>query len=345
MCGGGTMGPVTPLMAVARAWKRLDPTIEMIWAITPDGPEAKVLQDAGYQTFPIPVAKIPRYASWELLTWPVRYWKALRASKKLLDEQKPALIASAGGFTAAPMMRSAEGMHIPCVIHQLDREPGLTNQMSAGLATLLTSSFPMGDAFHRIVEVVPTPNRFAGRVLADRLSSAEQFGFTGNRPIVLLIGGGTGSLALNTWMAKHVDELTKLSDVIQVFGSSDRDIKISDHAHITRRAFLSEEELFTALSCADIVVTRAGMGALSDLATLKKSAVIVPIRNSHQVANTKMMPYPTIQEGADFDAGLMGLISRLVSNPDERKRLGDEASRMLVTDDGTELAKRWMKTQ
>ncbi len=335
------MGPVTPLIAVAKAWQRMDPSAEFFWAVTPQGPEVEVLASAGFRFYPIPVVKFPRYLSLQWFQWPFQYWRALKVSEKMIAELRPDLIVSAGGFTAVPVMRTARALNIPCVIHQLDREPGMTNKMTARFATMVTSSFTMGNVFGRPVEVVPTPNRYVGKMAADRKNAAAHFQLSGTRPVMMVVGGGTGARALNEFVAHQAENMIRFADIIHVFGTPERYVIGVDQGGLVRKSFLNEEEMFLALSAVDIIVSRAGMGAVSDFAALQKTAILVPITGSSQEANARAMPYPMVLEGEKLNERILDLVQTLLANPGERERIGAEASHMLQTDDGSTLAQMW----
>jgi UDP-N-acetylglucosamine--N-acetylmuramyl-(pentapeptide) pyrophosphoryl-undecaprenol N-acetylglucosamine transferase len=102
--GGGTMGPVTPLVAVARAMKIRQPDLVMAWAGTPDGPERQVVEANGFVFYPIPVAKLPTYLSVRWLTWPFDYLRALFAARRVVKNVQPNLVAS---WCSARRLRTA----------------------------------------------------------------------------------------------------------------------------------------------------------------------------------------------------------------------------------------------
>lgn len=331
-CGGGTLGPVVPLLAVLRKMKKMNPDLSFEWAGTEEGPERALIQKEGIPFHTIPTAKFARYFTLDWLRWPARYLRARKAAKLLIEKIQPALVVSAGGFTAVPVMREANRRKIACAIHQLDAEPGLSNRIVAKCCQSVTTSFTYNESPFGSVktEQVATPCRFQYEDLAEHVS---------DRPTVLVVGGGTGAQALNEAVWKILDELLKEANVIHATGKGKgSDIKKAGYDSME---FLNEENMLIAYSSADVVVTRAGMGGLSELASLKKAAIVVPIPRSHQEANAKKMPYPIVEQGEKFGERLHDAVHKLLSDTDKRLKLGESAHRTLPTDDGTALAEKW----
>jgi UDP-N-acetylglucosamine--N-acetylmuramyl-(pentapeptide) pyrophosphoryl-undecaprenol N-acetylglucosamine transferase len=341
--GGGTMGPVTPLLAVLRRMKQLDPELSFAWAGTADGPERGLIETEGIPFYPIPVAKLPRYPTVRWLTWPVAYLRARIAAWNLLRTKRPSLVVAAGGFTQVPIMAAARWRRIPCAIHQLDAEPGLSNKRVAKMCRSVTTSFPYDfDVFDDVETTrVPTPCRFDPESMPSRTDAAKRFGLQPEKPILFVVGGGTGAAALNdaTWKTKS--RLLRDMQIIHATGKGKATVLTQDAGYVMRE-FLDEEDIKHAYAAADLVVSRAGMGGLSDLACLSKPAIFVPIPKSHQEQNVIKLPVAVVEQKEQFEETLQQKILHLLSDADARQALGIKLHDALPTDDGSELARRWM---
>lgn len=337
------MGPVTPLLAVMRAMKKRRADLEFIWAGTPDGPERAVVEKEGIKFFPITVAKFPRYPSIEWIKWPANYLRAQAEAKKIINAEKPDLVASAGGFTSVPIMSFANKQKIPCVTHQLDAEPGLSNIIVAKASRLVTTTFEYDvPAFAGVkTERVPTPSRFANAIIPDKSKSASIFGLNPNRPIVFFTGGGTGALALNDAIATELDEYLKVTQVIHLTGLGKlNNLKAKPGYFVAE--FFDEQMMLNAFTVADLVVSRAGIGSIADLACLSKPAVFIPIPQSHQERNVKKLPSAVVQQGKHFSIRLRDQVLSLIQNKEAIERLGPQLYEAMPTDDGSALAERWL---
>lgn len=337
------MGPVTPLLAVLRQMKKRRQDLKFVWAGTASGPEREVIGRDGIPFHPIPVAKLPRYFTLEMMRWPMDYLRAANAARVLIKDIQPSLVVSAGGFTAVPVIKAAYAKGIPCAIHQLDAEPGLSNASVARLSRSVTTSFSYDQPPFRVPsDRVPTPCRFADDVVLDKDAAAKLLGLDGERPIVFITGGGTGALALNEAVSTILDELLKTTQVIHLAGKEKQGAARSRKGYVVAE-FFDEGEMLNAYAAADLVVSRAGLGSLSELACLKKAAIIVPIPDSHQEENAERMPYPIVAQGEGFETRLIETVRTLLADQGRRRDVGDRAHQMLPTDDGSALAERWLK--
>lgn len=337
------MGPVTPLIAVARQMKKMRPELEFAWAGTADGPERPVIEAEGIPFFSVPVAKIPRHPSIKWLTWPFAYLAAGMASRRIIRETQPSLVASVGGFTAVPVMREARSKKIPCVIHQLDAEPGLSNKAVASFATLVTTSFsydvpPFKDV---VTEQVATPTRFANAILPTREQAAASFGLRPEKPILFFVGGGTGATSLNEAVWRIKEALITDAEIIHATGKGKASVAVMEAGYVMRE-FLDEKEILNAYVAADLVISRAGIGGISDVACLSRPALFVPIPNNQQLMNVARLPCAYIEHGEGFPERLRDRILSFIKDTEARDAMGPKLHEAFPTDDGTALATRWL---
>ncbi len=337
--GGGTLGPVTPLIAIWRQMKRLQPGCEAVWIGTEHGPERAIVEAEKIPFFSLPVAKFPRYASLEVLRFPLAYWKAAAQAKALLAQIQPDLVVSVGGYMGVPLIRQASKQGIPCAIHQLDAEPGLANRFVAKKCASVTTSFAYKQpAFAGVkAKQMPTPCRFAGVPSLATESHAK--------PQLFILGGGTGALGLNELVAKSLPELLALADITHLTGKgkgSEQKKKVKGY---TCFEFFNEQEMRKAYQSADVVIARAGLGTISECAALKKATILVPMPSSHQEKNVAALGNAVESIAQTADDASQQLISRvqdILGEAQKRTELGRALHKALPTDDGTALAELWL---
>jgi UDP-N-acetylglucosamine--N-acetylmuramyl-(pentapeptide) pyrophosphoryl-undecaprenol N-acetylglucosamine transferase len=344
--GGGTLGPVTPLLAVARRIKEQNDPVELVWFGTPDGPERQVVEREGFCFVSIPVAKLPRHLDVRLFTFPFDMMKARREARVALQSIKPDLVVTAGGFTGVPVVKEAAKLGIPCVMHQLDVVPGLSNKAIAKLCASVTTSFPYEQSpFGSIVSTrIATPVRFESTDLPSKAEGANYFHLDDARPIVFIVGGGTGAKALNEAIDEQFEAWNGFAQLIHVTGKGKLGARVDQDGYAVRE-FLDAEGIRHAYAAADLVVTRAGIGGLSELAALSKAAIIVPIPGNQQEENAKAFHRAKAglyakQDQEDFADMIVKLAKHLLSDRAELMRMGDAAHAFFTTDDGSELADR-----
>ncbi len=330
--GGGSLGPVTPLLATAKALKRRDTSVKFFWAGTPDGPERALIEAEGIEFHAVPVAKLPRYPDWRWITFPYDMLNASGVARDVLRKTKPDAVVSVGGFTSVPVIRAAAKAGIPCFIHQLDAEISWSNAAVAHLCVSKTSSFKREG-----YDMIPTPTRFQ----IDQLPSQAN-----QRPTVLLMGGGQGAKALNDALLEKLDRWLEKVDVIHVAGKGKA--AVGSREGYVAHELLDLNGMMGAYASADVIVTRAGIGALSEIASLKKASIIVPIPGSHQEENALAFDEAGAgvyvrQDQDDFADILFQQTMSLVSNFEKRREMGEKAHAFFQTDDGSALADLIMK--
>lgn len=341
--GGGSLGPVTPLLAVAARLHERRPDWRLRWVGTDHGPERALVEAAGIPFASLVEAKLPRYLSWQLLRAPLDYLRARRDAARLLDEACPAMVITAGGFTAVPIILEAAGRHLPCVAHQLDYTPGLSNRLAAKHCRYVTTSFeyaiaPFGS---RVVTYrVPTPVRFTVDDLPSRDFACRYFGFDPARPVVLVTGGGTGAKSLNDAFYAIRGQLPEGTQILHLTGRGKSFGIQSETPTYVVNEFLNED-MITAYAAADVVVSRAGVGAISELAALKKAAILVPLPDSPQEANVHAIRgsiRSAWQQHPSFTGLLKDHVMDLLADAAERERLGQALHDAFPTDRGEVFA-------
>ncbi|MDF1496923.1 MAG: glycosyltransferase [Patescibacteria group bacterium] len=342
LVGGGTMGPTAPLLALHDFWSKKNPKDKFIWIGTKEGPEKAPVEARGIPFASITTAKIPRYLTLKLFTWPLDYSRAKKEASALLDKYKPDIVIGAGGFTQVPVIKVASKRGIPCIIHQLDFTPGWSNLAVQKYCKAITTTF----VYHykkfrkcKNEQHIATPNRFATMDWPDKKLSREHFGFKNGEPLVLVIGGGTGARALNQVIEANLDKWLKKVQILHITGKG-RSSNPNERTGYKRYEFLDRDELLKAYISADIVISRAGMGGITDLATLCKPTILVPIPSTHQEKNTRHLLDTIIEvkERNNFFEDLYTEVRRLRKDPEKCKHLGYELNRLIKTDDGEEFA-------
>lgn len=310
--GGGTLGPVTPLIALSRIIRRRIFDAELFWIGTSTGPERMLVENEGIHFFSIPTAKVPRFFSFSLFFFPIQFLFAGWRAWKILREVQPEIIIGAGGFTQVPVMLIAWCMHIPCSIHQLDIEMGLSNKIIEPVCETVTTSFPSDNQ-------VATPCRFVGG------GSGSEF-----KKTILVLGGGTGAAQINSFVDTVRDEIISLADIVHITGKGKMGERASGAGYEVRE-FLYEQDMYEALKNATIVISRAGMGALTELASMSKCVIAIPIPHSHQEKNVQALG-DAIETTYSIEK-----IKFLLQHPDLCREMGEKLHRILPTDTGAAL--------
>ncbi len=289
LTGGGTAGHVTPNMALLPKLRELD--YEITYMGSYDGIEKKLMEDFDIPYFGIATGKFRRYFDPKNFSDPFRVMKGVREAKKYLKEIKPDVVFSKGGFVSVPVVRAAGSLGIPCIIHESDMTPGLANKLCIPVAKKVCCNFP--ETFSMLP---PSKAVLTGSPIRQELASGSKeagyklCGFNSSKPVIMVIGGSLGSAAINQAVRDVLPELLKDFQVVHLCGKE----KI-DNLLLTTEGYKQFEyiksELKDLFAIADIVISRAGANAISELLALKKPNILIPLpaANSRgdQVLNAK----------------------------------------------------------
>lgn len=287
LTGGFTLGPVTPLLAVSDELRRRDPTIDIFWVGTKYGPEKMLVSEYHIPFTAIYSGKFRRYVSLRNILDNILFVVGLVQSFYHLARIRPNVIVSAGGFVSVPVVWAGWALGIPALIHQQDARPGLANRIMAPFAKRITVSFKksLGDFKSKNITWIGNPVR-EEILYPNRRDSLEYFDLKKDRPVLLVLGGGTGAKKINQIVSDGLPELLKVCQIIHVTGMGKKEnLKSFSDYHVFQ---LLTEGLPYAYAAADLVVSRAGMGTLTELSALIKPTILIPIPDSHQVNNAEM---------------------------------------------------------
>ncbi len=337
--GGGTLGSVTPLLAVAERLCQLDQQVKLFWLGTATGPEKTLVAESHIWFRSIPGGKWRRYWSWQNFIDLFKLDIGCIVALYWLIYLKPQIVVTAGSFISVPVGWAAWILGIPVIIHQQDVIPSLSNKLLQPVAKKITSVWPTGYFDQKKLVVVGNPIRhnFLNPRPKDKI--LEQLGFTTKQPVVLMVGGGTGAEFLNNLVADNLPKLLQFAQIIHITGQ--KKLRVPD-TNSYRSFALVTKELFDFFTAADLVVTRAGMGFLSELGSLAKAAIVIPIPQSHQEFNaeyltTNQAAYVLSQNNLTAEL-FINTIASLLSDAATRQSLGANLKKLFPSDADVKIA-------
>lgn len=275
LTGGGTAGHVTPNIALIPRLKELGYDIQYIGSY--DGIEKKLIEEMGIPYHGIASGKLRRYFDPKNFSDPFRVIKGYFQAKKLLKNLKPDIIFSKGGFVTVPVVQAAKRRHIPVIIHESDMTPGLANRLAIPAATKVCCNFPETIPYLPAGKAVVTGSPIRAELrMGNRLEALKFCGFSANKPVLLIIGGSLGSVAVNQAIRSILPELLENFQIIHLCGKGNLEPSL-DHTEGYVQFEYIKEELANLFALADIVVSRAGANAICELLELRKPALLIPL--------------------------------------------------------------------
>lgn len=326
LAGGGSGGSATPVLAVAQAVRRRAPDVDLLFVGTRDGPESDLAKAQGIPFVGVHAGKLRRYWDTQNLIDPFRVSVGLGEALVIARSFRPRLAFAAGGFGAVPPMLAARLSGARCVIHQQDVEPGLANRLLVPLAAAITVSLPSSQRHFPRQRTTVTGNPVREEILAaDPHVAFNKLNLRQDIPLVVVTGGGTGALGLNRLVAGAAPEIVEIAQLVHLTGRGRGVPAETRSTRYTAVEFLVDE-MPHLLAAATLVVTRAGMGTLSELAALGKASLVVPMPDSHQWSNARAFADLGAIEVADQESLTPQSLSRrivdLLNDEQRRAELG-----------------------
>jgi len=289
LAGGGTGGSVVPLLAVADEIKIIESETEFLFIGTRKGvPEKELVKNKNIPYKAIFSGKFRRYISLKNIIDPFLILIGFFQSFFIISKFKPKAIFSAGGFISVPLAWAAWILRKPIFIHQQDIVPGLANKLIAPLAKKITITFEKSFKSFNKRKTILTGNPVRKEIFQGNKEKAiKQFNLDNNSPVLLIIGGGTGAKKINEMIAQIVPELVKFCQIIHLTGKGKKiNDKKLNFENYQQYEFLSQgmSDLYQA---ADLIISRAGLGVLTELSILKKPMICIPIPDTHQEFNAQ----------------------------------------------------------
>lgn len=348
--GGGTGGHIFPALSIADALRRrLDADILFVGA--ENRMEMTRVPEAGYPIVGLPVAGFYRKKIWRNFGVIVKLLKSLWLSRKVIKDFKPQIAIGVGGYASGPTLKAAQRASIPTLLQEQNSYAGVTNKLLGKKAKAICVAYDGMERFFPAGSIVKTGNPIRKQLLAGgktQREARESFGLNPDRTTVLVVGGSLGALTINESLAAGVRRLA--DNGIQVIWQTgknfgDRGPKAAKGLKgVVVTPFISD--MGAAYSAADLVVSRAGAGSISEILALGKASVLVPSPNvaeDHQTHNAKALS----KRGAavlitDDDARerLVAEIIRLCGNPGRLEEIRAKATEMGIRDSDERIADR-----
>ena len=275
LTGGGTAGHVTPNIALIPRLRELGYDIQYIGSY--DGIEKKLIEEMDIPYHGISSGKLRRYFDLKNFSDPFRVIKGYAEARSILKKLKPDIVFSKGGFVAVPVVLAAKHCHIPVIIHESDMTPGLANKLAIPSATKVCCNFPETLQYLPQDKAVLTGSPIRQELLhGNRLAALNFCGFTSGRPVLLVIGGSQGSVAVNTAIRNILPDLLKTFQVIHLCGKGNLDTGLEHTDGYVQFEYI-QKELADLFALADVVVSRAGANAICELLALRKPNLLIPL--------------------------------------------------------------------
>ena len=296
LSGGGTGGHIFPAVAIAQEIQKRFPDAEFLFIGANGKMEMEKVPQAGFKIEGLNIAGFDRGNLLKNLGLPLKVISSLLKAKRIIKDFKPDFAVGTGGFASGPALYIAAKMGIPTFIQEQNSLPGKTNVFNAKKAKAVFTAYPDMEKFFHGTKTYFLGNPIRQNIITDLMDkdlAKEKLGLDKNKLTVLSVGGSLGSRTLNNGWKDNLDKLKEKDyQLIWQTGKLDyNDLKdnesiITYQSSIMLKEFISDMAL--AYSAADVIVSRAGAIAISELAVAKKPVLLVPFpfaAEDHQTKN------------------------------------------------------------
>jgi len=297
--GGGTGGHIFPAISIANALRKIDPETEILFVGAEGRMEMDKIPAAGYKIIGLPVAGLYRSLTLKNFSVLIKLLKSLNKAKKVIREFAPDVVVGVGGYASGPVLRQAGRMGIPTLIQEQNSYAGVTNKLLARRASVICVAYDGMDKYFPSEKIIKTGNPV--RQNFDNLKSLQDealsfFNLKKEFPVILVLGGSLGAGSINKSLSENISKLRDsdcqwLWQTGKYYFENVRALvsllftgNISVHGFINRMDY--------AYAVADIIVSRAGAGTISELCLVGKPVILVPSPNvaeDHQTRNAEAL--------------------------------------------------------
>lgn len=349
--GGGTGGHVFPAIAIANALKRKISDIEILFVGAEGRMEMEKVPAAGYKIVGLNIRGFQRKLTLSNISVLIKLMESLKKAKKIISEFKPDVVVGVGGYASGPVLRIASKRGIPTLVQEQNSYPGITNKILSAKVTKICVAYDGMEKFFPKEKIYLTGNPVRQDVIkleGKRVRAAEFFELDMAKKTVLVVGGSLGARTINEAIGNSIERFAE--NGIQLIWQTGKlhFAKAKDAVESYRQNGIRTYDFITkmdyAYAMADIVVSRAGAIAISEISAVRKPVILVPSPNvaeDHQTKNALAL----VNHGAailvkDVDAGqtLVNKIIELVNDEETQFKLQEKITPFSHTDADDKIA-------
>ncbi len=343
LSGGGTGGHIYPAVAIADELRRRHPEASFLFVGAADRMEMEKIPQAGYPIRGLWISGLERKLSWKNLLFPLKLLVSMIRARAIVRDFKPHLVVGTGGFASGPTLRMAASQGIPCVLQEQNSFAGITNKWLAKKADRVFVAYEGMERFFPPQAIRLTGNPVRGgltEALPDPASARKALGLEPDRKTLLILGGSLGARRINQLVERERAFLLELGFQLlwQCGKSYFETYRTCASDRVQVRPFI--QEMSQAYAAADLIISRAGAGSVSELCLVGKPVLFIPSPNvaeDHQRKNAEAIvrkDAALMLRETELEENFEPLLRELVSDPARMRRLGDNI-RQLARPDAT----------
>lgn len=348
LSGGGTGGHIYPAIAIANELKLRFPNAEFLFVGAKDRMEMEKVPQSGYSIKGLWITGIDRKLTLKNLMFPFKLINSLWNARKIIKQFKPDVAIGTGGFASGPLLQIAASKGIPSLIQEQNSYPGITNKLLSKKVQKICVAYDGLERFFPKEKIIKTGNPVRQDLLdidSKRSEAIKYFNLVEGKKTLLVLGGSLGAKAINELLKNELDFLqTQQVQIIWQTGKLYyKEYKINgDIKHVQVHEFINSMDY--AYAAADIIISRAGAGSVSELCIVGKPVIFVPspyVAEDHQTKNAKAI----VEEHAalmiaqeDLKVDFKNKFSQLIASKEKQEQLSINIKKLALDNATKEIA-------
>jgi UDP-N-acetylglucosamine--N-acetylmuramyl-(pentapeptide) pyrophosphoryl-undecaprenol N-acetylglucosamine transferase len=354
--GGGTGGHIFPAISVANALRRMDPGIEILFVGAEGRMEMEKVPAAGYKIVGLPIRGLYRNLSPKNVVVLYKLIKSLFLARKIISEFNPDVVVGVGGYASGPVLKQAGKMGIPTLIQEQNSYAGVTNKLIAKKASAICVAYDGMEKYFPADKIIKTGNPVRQNFDDIDILKNEALAFfrlKRDSPVILVLGGSLGAGTINRSLSENIQKIAVSGcqwlwqTGKYYFENINTLVSESSYPDIAVHDFINRMDY--AFAAADIIISRAGAGTISELCLVGKPVILVPSPNvaeDHQTKNALALSYRNAAIMIRDDEAVNRLVDeavKLISDTEEKKSLSANIRMMADRDADIRIAKEVLK--
>ena len=343
--GGGTAGHIFPALSIAEELDNSNLDYDILFVGAKNRMEMKKVPLGGYKIKGLWIDGIQRRFSLRNLIFPIKLLLSIIHSFFIIVNFRPKCVIGTGGFASGPILFVAAMLGVPTLIHEQNSFPGITNRLLAKVVDKICVSYYGMEKFFPIKKIIKTGNPIRKQLLKDcSIKEAETFfSFNNKKKTILIIGGSLGADPINKLVEKKINYFSNYQVIWQTGNKNHQKYKqlSSNLNNILVVDFIDRMDLAYAL--ADVVVSRAGAIAITEICFLQKASILIPspyVSDNHQMKNAKKLEDKEaclIIEEKDLENNFISTLDKYLNNTNYRLTIAQNAKKLSIRDSSKKI--------
>lgn len=339
LSGGGTGGHIYPAIAIANELKEMYPDAEFLFVGAKDRMEMEKVPQAGYKIEGLWISGFQRKLTFKNMLFPFKVVSSLFKARQIIKKFKPNAVVGTGGFASGPLLHIAAGKNIPCVLQEQNSYAGITNKLLANKVKRICVAYDGMDRFFPADKIIKTGNPVRKDLVemkASKQESLDFFGLKQDKPVLLVLGGSLGARRVNTLIKEQLPLFASLG--VQVIWQCGKlyyeEYKECQNENVLVFDFLNKMDY--AYAAADVIISRAGAGSVSELSIVGKPVIFIPSPNvaeDHQTKNALAYADKNaaiLLREKELDTSFKTVFTDLFSNKEKQIELGENMKKQAL---------------